>query len=115
MNKKGQALVEFVIIVPIIILMLFALIDFGLIFYNKNKLESKLNDTALMISNSESEENIDKFLNQNETNKIKYNVYEDDKYKTIEIYTNLKIITPGLNKVLDNPYKVSVKRVIYEQ
>lgn len=114
MNKKGQALVEFVIVVPIIIMMLFALIDFGLVFYNKNKLESKLNDTVLMVSNKESEDNINKFINKNGNTKVKFNVIDDDEYKTVEIFTSIKLITPGLSKILSNPYKISVKRTIYE-
>ena len=114
MNKKGQALVEFIMVIPIIIMMLFAIIDFGLVFYNKNKLESKLNDTAFMISNKESEESINKFINMDSNTKVKYNLINDEKYKTIELYTSIKLMTPGANLIFSNPYKISVKRVIYE-
>ena len=114
MNRKGQALIEFVIVIPIIIMVLFMIIDLGLIFYNKNKLESKLNDVVLMISNEENENDINKFLNQDTSTKVKYNLIEDEDYKTIEIYTTITFITPGFSKILDNPYKVSVERVIYE-
>ena len=40
MNRKGQALVEFVLILPIFILMLFAIVDFGMILSKKNELEN---------------------------------------------------------------------------
>ena len=114
MNKKGQALVEFIIVIPIILMILFAIIDFGLIFYNKNKLESKLNDTVNMISNGDSDDKIRYYLNEDKTDNIKYEINNNQEYKTVEIYTNLNLITPGLNKILKSPYKVSVKRVIYE-
>ena len=37
MNKKGQALVEFIIILPVFIFMLLAMIDIGKILYFNNK------------------------------------------------------------------------------
>ena len=40
MNRKGQALIEFVLILPIFILILFATVDFGLILSKKNELEN---------------------------------------------------------------------------
>ncbi len=114
MNNKGQALMEFIIVIPIIIMVLFALIDFGFIFYNKNKLESKLNDVTLMIKNDD-DSKINKYLNDvSNINKIKYKVINESDYKTIELYTYQNIITPGLNIVLKSPYKISVTRVIYE-
>ena len=42
LDKKGQALIEFVLILPILIMLIFAVIDFGNIFVNKNELESTL-------------------------------------------------------------------------
>ena len=35
MNRKGQALVEFVLILPIFIMILFSIVDFGMIFNKK--------------------------------------------------------------------------------
>ena len=40
MNRKGQALVEFVLILPVFILILFAIVDFGTILSKKNELEN---------------------------------------------------------------------------
>ena len=114
MNKKGQALVEFVIVLPILIMILFATIDFGLIIYNKNKLESKLNDVVNMVKNNESEKSIEKFINKDASRKTTYKILKDEDYITIKLFTSVEIITPGLNLILDNPYKVSVSRVIYE-
>ena len=114
MNKKGQALVEFVILVPVFIMILFALIDFGLILYNKCSLESKLNDTINMLENNENENTIIKFLNNNSSDKVKYKVTNNSEYKMVEIYTSLNLVTPGLGKIIENPYKVKVSRIIYE-
>lgn len=115
MNKKGQALVEFVIILPILIMLLFATIDFGLIIYNKNKLESKLSDVVNMVKNNEKDEKIKEFLNNNSKRKTTYRIIDSEDYTTIKLFTSIEIITPGLNLVLDNPYKISVSRVIYDE
>ena len=41
MNRRGQALVEFILILPIFIMLMFVIIDFGMVFNEKNKLENK--------------------------------------------------------------------------
>ena len=115
MNRKGQALVEFVIVLPILIILLFSTIDFGLIIYNKSKLENKLNEVVNMIKNGESDSNIKEFINKDQTRKTTYKIVQDDKYITVKLFTSIEILTPGLNKVLDNPYKISVSRVIYDK
>ena len=68
MNRKGQALVEFVLILPVFIFILFVIVDFGNILSNKNKLEYvsadivdmyKNGDSVSTIKNSFSDINID--------------------------------------------------------
>lgn len=107
MNRKGQALVEFVLILPVFILILFAIIDFGTILSKKSELENKSMDIVLLINNGTDIEDI----------KLKYtdldiSLTENGKYKEIKITENVDIITPGLNLVLDDPYEIVVERVI---
>ena len=115
MNKKGQALVEFVIVLPILIMLLFATIDFGLIIYNKNKLENKLTDVINMVKNNETENDIIEFITKDQSRKTTYKIEQDDEFVTVKLFTSIEIMTPGLNKVLDSPYKISVSRVIYDK
>lgn len=107
MNRKGQALVEFVLILPVFILILFAIIDFGTILSKKSELENKSMDIVLLINNGTDIEDI----------KLKYtdldiSLTENGKYKEIKITEDVDIITPGLNLVLDDPYEIVVERVI---
>lgn len=107
MNRKGQALVEFVLILPVFILILFAIIDFGTILSKKSELENKSMDIVLLINNGTDIEDI----------KLKYtdldiSLTENGKYKEIKITENVDIITPGLNLILDDPYEIVVERVI---
>ena len=53
MNRKGQALVEFVLILPVMILILFTIYDFGNLLVSKNKLENTCTDVARLVRNGE--------------------------------------------------------------
>ena len=107
MNRKGQALVEFVLILPIFLLILFAVIDFGMILNNKNELENISVDVVSMIKNNDNLDDI-RLLYPD----INIDVNSDSKYTTIRIYRDIDVMTPGLNLVLGDPYKIVVERTI---
>ena len=107
MNRKGQALVEFVLILPIFILILFSVYDIGMIIYNKNVLESTSNDVILMLTN---DSDIDEI--KSKYNDITIVINDDGKYYNITLNKKIDILTPGLNLVLGSPYNVEVERVI---
>ena len=50
-NKKGQALVEFILVLPVIILLIFVVFDIGHIILAKNHLENVMSDCMEMHSN----------------------------------------------------------------
>ena len=109
MNKRGQALIEFVIILPILLLLIFGFIDLGRIIVCKNHLEGVMNEVA----NLSSEEAIT-YLKKDKDYDISYNV-KIDNYKNITLITKLDLITPGLKNILKNPYTVKVERsIVYE-
>ena len=69
MNKKGQALVEFIIILPVFIFMLLAMIDIGKILYFNNKIESKMDDVITMYENKYQYEVIKKSISKDLQNR----------------------------------------------
>ena len=107
MNRKGQALVEFVLILPIFIMILFSIVDFGMIFNKKNELENISIDIMNLLNNNNKIEEI-----QKEYPKVDIKLTNEEKYTIVEISTKVNIITPGLNRVLGNPYIVKVERKI---
>lgn len=113
-NKKGQALLEFIIILPILIMILFIIIDFGNIMYEKNKLEN-ISDDILELY--EREKNIDNTDVYNVTNdkSIKYKINKNNNdYVEIIVYKNINIISPIL-KNIDDLSSISTKRIIYDE
>ena len=107
MNKKGQALIEFVLILPVFLFILFAVIDFGIIFSSKSNLENNSADIINLFKNGTSIEEIKEMYTDNSIN-----VLVDGDYYKFTISTSINLITPGLNKVLGDPYLISVERVI---
>ncbi len=115
-NKKnsGQALVEFVIILPIFISMILACIDLGKILYFKNGLESKMDDVITSYATIKNNNEITKKLKLNE-DRISLNIKKDSEYIEFQLEKELDIITPGLNLIFSNPYQIIAKRVIYNE
>lgn len=107
-NNKGQALVEFILILPVILAILLVIIDLGKIFNEKNTLENTSIDIIELYKNGKSIDEIkDKY------NDISITTNIEDNYLTLKLKKEIEIITPGLNIVLDNPFVVEVERVVY--
>lgn len=107
MNRKGQALVEFVLILPIFLVMLFAVVDFGVILSKKNELENISVDVVSMLKNDADITEI-----RNLYPELTISVSNDNKYMIVKIQTEVDIMTPGLNRVLGDPYEVVIERVM---
>ncbi len=113
-RKKGQALVEFIIILPIIIIVLLGIIDFGLILYNKNVLEANLSESSEIYKKTQSREEVESYLRKNNKNII-YNWSEEEHYLTLELKEDYNFLTPGLNLIFPKDYKIEARRVMYNE
>ena len=113
MRKKGQALVEFVIILPIFLMLLFIVIDFGRILFSRVELENLCNDVVKLFDDGKSYEEIESFLKKNDENASLRVENVNDESTNFYLSCKINIQTPGLNLILDNPYTVEVKRVVY--
>lgn len=107
MNRKGQALVEFVLILPVLILILFAIIDFGTISSEKNNLENESIDIVMMIKNDTT---IDKIKEVYPDINVETSV--KDNYMNVKISKKINIMTPGLNLIIGDPYNIVIERNI---
>lgn len=112
-SKRGQALVEFIIILPILIFILLAVIDYGAISFNKSKIENIITDVGDMYKNGESEEEIEQFIKDND-NTLKLDSVIEDKYIKIKLYKKYDYITPGLDKIFKSN-EIKVERKLYNE
>lgn len=106
-NNRGQALIEFVLILPVFLLILFAIIDFGIIFNTKSNLENDSIDIVNSFKNGNSIEEIDNMYEDSSVS-----ITHEGEYYKIKVTTSINLITPGLNRILGDPYLISVERVV---
>lgn len=109
-NNKGQALVEFILILPVFLLFILGTIDLGSIIYKRYQLENNM-DYVVELYKNDKETMIEPYL---QSNKITYQKEKQTNYVTFKLDKTTKIITPGLSKILGKNYKIEIERTIYE-
>ncbi len=108
-KNSGQALVEFIIILPIILVILLYIIEFGRISLKKYELESHIDVITDLYKNNKQEE-INNYAN---ANNITITYSKNNDLITIIIRKNIKTNMPLINQILGN--SIETKRTIYEQ
>lgn len=111
-NQKGQALIEFVIILPVIIMIVFSFIDLGRIILENNRLEGL---TTIVINKYEETNDYNQVLNYIESlgyENVDLSIKTGNSLLTIEMEKKIDLVTPGLDSILENPYNVKVERVV---
>ena len=110
-KTSGQALVEFIMILPVFLLLVFAAIDFGTIIYEKYRLQNDL-DVIKEFYEKDQTQQLSHYVSDNHLSLI----FEDTEYyTTIKVSKKIDIITPGLNHVLENPYTVEESVTIFRE
>ena len=112
-RKKGQALVEFVIILPIFIFMLLTIIDIGKIIYYQNRLESELSDVVDLYQDQKSYEENEQNLALKESDLQLEIKNENNETVTFSLTKEITIVTPGLSLLFQNPYPLVVQRSVF--
>lgn len=108
MNNKGQALVEFAIVLPILLIILLYILDFYKISLKRYELENKMD---IIINLYENDLNhLNSYIEENDLT-IEYNY--DDKLTTLTLSQESSYNMPLLKNIFGE--KIKIKRVIYEQ
>ena len=107
--NKGQALVEFIIILPVALLLVLGVIDFGNIIYKKYTLENDL-DTVVDLYQNDQAQAMNDYVTKNN---LSLNIDSGEEYVTVSISKRVRVYTPGLGQMINNPFSIETKRVIY--
>lgn len=108
-DRKGQALVEFVIILPILLLVVISMIDFGNLLYQKYQLEQDLEYISdLYIAN-------DMNALEQEKQKLHVTTIEDGSFVTLQVQKEANLASPILRRVLGDHYQIETSRKLYLQ
>ena len=108
MNRKGQALVEFVLILPVFLMILFTTVDFGNLLHSKTELQNQSVDIIRMIQNGDGVQEVSERYSNIE---IEVQSYQED-YQKVILVEQIELITPFLDRILGDPCMIQVERVI---
>ena len=108
-NRKGQALVEFVLLIPVIIMLIFGMIEIGNLLREKYLLENHL-DTAIQLYKNDKDELIDNYESENN---VTIYFSTSGNLITASISKKINLITPGIN-IITNPYTIKTTRTFYK-
>ena len=111
MKQKGQALVEFILIIPILLLIIMGMVDFGNVIYQKYKLENNLDDIVSYYRKNQNE-TIRKYTQENN---IIMSTQTNQNELTIQLQKQVPVNTPILNRILGNPHKIETERTIINE
>lgn len=107
-NEKGQALVEFILIVPVLALFILGIFDVGNIIYKKYQLENQL-DYVVDLYVGGKNIDIQSYLYKE---KITMNTTMDNSYTTITLSKEISFVTPGASKLFGSAYSIEAERTI---
>lgn len=110
MNKRGQALVEFILILPVLLLIVMAVIDIGNIFLKKYELNNDLETVTDLYTNSDTKKLGVYLANEN----LSLDESSKDGYITLTIKKQVEISAPGLTNVLGKKYEITSSKTIIE-
>lgn len=110
-NEKAQALIEFVLILPVILILFLGMIDLGRIVIRKTELDSLVTDKINIWKNSDTNVNELKGLLEDDNINVKITKNNDTNFVTIDLYESVTFLTPIVSNILGD-YTIHVKRVI---
>lgn len=115
-NRKGQALIEFVIILPVLIMLIFCFIDLGRIILENNKLENLTTNVINRYEQTKNYEDVLDYMKEIGYEDVELSIKKENSTMTIKLEKKVDMITPGIDSILGDPYNVKVERVVnYEE
>ncbi|WBW95545.1 TadE/TadG family type IV pilus assembly protein [Oceanirhabdus sp. W0125-5] len=121
-KEKGQAVVEIALVLPILLVLLCGVIDFGRILYASIHLNMVSQEAVRMGGLGKSDSAIVEYVNDTvdlaNKDTISVNITPNDsnrssgEYVTVQINYQVKYITPIIGVFISTPYNVSTKSTI---
>ena len=111
MNKKGQALIEFILIMPVFMIILMSLIDIGNIYIKKNELNSDAQVLEQMYQNNDTQ----KIALYTANKDIILEEDTNDNLTTLKLKKKIKINAPILTNILGSNYILETDKTFYKE
>lgn len=111
MNNKGQTLIFFVVILPILLLVFMFFIDLSSMNYEKNKLDNLAKECISYMIDGKSEDSIEELIKLSDDN-IEYEIYSNKIILKKEYNPIFLTINSNEIKSVYTGYKLKNKKVI---
>src|SRR5574344_567476 len=108
MNRGGQALVEFILVIPILVFFIMCMVDFSNVLIKKHALEGDL-DYVIELYKDNKQELIEQYKTKEN---IDVSIKSVEGYATIVVSRSVKINTPFITIAIENPFVINTSRVI---
>ena len=109
MDRKGQALVEFILVLPVLLIILMSLIDVGNIFMNKYELNKDLETIATMCQNGDKKEAMAYAANAD----IEFTESLNNYLTVLNVKKEININAPILSNIIGKKYVIETSTTIY--
>ena len=109
-NSKGQALVEFIIVLPILLIIIMIMVDLGNIFVKKYSIENDID----IVSKFYKEDQQSKINDYVKDNNLVIEFEKENSYIIINLSKIIKINAPILNNILGKEYQIKASKTLYE-
>jgi uncharacterized protein (UPF0333 family) len=115
LNNKGQVLVAFILLLPLIFIIIASVLDFGLLSIEKRQITNSVNEALKYASSNKQsdilEDEISMMLNKNIKNINTLNTVKESDYFEIDLTCNLSGI---FSNILKDKYSYTIiKRIKY--
>ena len=109
-KESGQALVEFILILPIFLIIMLTILDFSNIAFKRYNLGNDLDTIVDMY-----EDNNLNLINSYALEKdIKISYGEEEYFTNVNVSKNIGVISPILAKILGKDYQITLSKKIYK-
>jgi hypothetical protein len=113
-DNRGQALLEFALVLPILLLLVFGIIEFGLIFFDNLVITQAAREGARVgvVGGSDAEimETVEYSAGSLDLSLLQIGIEPDQTERSqgdplkVEVHYNVPIMTPIMGQLLPNPY-----------
>ena len=109
MSKRGQALTEFVLVLPVILIILLVIFNISYVYIEKYNLESDMETITDMYKNGDMK-SLGAYTAKED---LRFNEKKTGNLTELKVSKNILISAPILNQVLGKDFKIETSKTIY--
>ena len=111
MKNEGLSALSFLLIVPLLFVIICLIVDFTVIFKEKNKLKDNMEYVIALYDDG----NTNRILSYSHEQNFKANYYVEEKEIKFVLTKEIELKTPVGTHIFGNPYKIELTKVVTKE